>query len=155
MLFTTEQVGSHGAFMLESYAQGNLPTRSQGATERPRTSRTLEGEPGVGVGWGITRRVMTSRLGSHNNHSFPATSCPHVLESGNLEEMEHHEPPALSLRVCAGDTSDPTVLQVAKYLKVTHVHTHTDIYLAPLVMFSSSHQVAKRLELQLQQQSFQ
>ena len=141
--------------MLESYAQANLPTRSRGATERPRTSRTLEGEPGVGLGWSITRTVTTSRLGSHNNHRFPATLCPHFLKSGNLQETEHHQPPALSLRVCTGDTLDPTVLQVAKYLKVTHVHMHTNIYLATLVMFSSSHQVAKGLELQLQHQSFQ
>ena len=66
----------------------------------------------------IARTLIASRLGSHNNHRLPATLCSHVLESGNLQKMAYHQPPALSLS--AGDSLDPTVFQAAKYLKVKH-----------------------------------
>ena len=153
MLFTTEQVGSHGAFTLESCAQAYLPTRSRGPRRDHEPAGRWRRSLALAWGWGVTRTLIASRLGSHNNHRLPATLCSHVLESGNLQKMTYHQPPALSLS--AGDTLDPTVLQAAKYLKVTHIHTHTNIYLVPLLMFSSSQQVTKVLELRLQHQSFQ
>ena len=153
MLFTTEQVGSHGAFTLESCAQAYLPTRSGEPRRDHEPAGRWRRSLALVWGWSVTRTLIASRLGSHNNHRLPATLCSHVLESGNLQKMAYHQPPALSLS--AGDSLDPTVFQAAKYLKVKHIHLHTNIYLVPLLMFSSSQQVTKVLELQLQHQSFQ